>query len=368
MMQIKKIEVWDFCPLFRDGPYVMSHVTQHAAYGRILRISTSGGISGIGEIVYSPTISLEQREHLVSRERDYLTPLLDHDIELLNQLAGQFRAGNKAERGIAFGLDTAYLDIKARLDNISLTELLGGRLNKSIDDYFSISERSVEKIRQRVQIAGPERKVFQLKIGIGSLQDDIQKISATLDAMNENQLLLADANGGWSAENSFAVIAEFNDRRVIWEEPCNSYAENVEVAQKISQPVMLDQCISNFDSAKKAVSEGYVASICIKPTFLGGLSSARVIRDLCIEKKLPMRIDGPWCGDIATAANLHLAAGATPELLVAGCDLREPLLIDPDLGGAIAIANARIAAPPGPGLGIEIPEARIGRPDLILAC
>ena len=66
-----------------------------------------------------------------------------------------------------------------------------------------------------------------------------------------------------------------------------------------------------------------------------------------------MRIDGPWCGDIATAAILHLAVGAPPELLVSSCDLREPLIIDTDLGGVRTMESGRIAPLTGLGLGID---------------
>jgi hypothetical protein len=51
---------------------------------------------------------------------------------------------------------------------------------------------------------------------------------------------------------------------------------------------------------------------------------------------MKMRIDGPWCGDIATAAILHLALGAPPDLLIAGCDLREPLVRERDLKGVVS--------------------------------
>ena len=128
---------------------------------------------------------------------------------------------------------------------------------------------------------------------------------------------------------------------------------------------MLDQCVGNAALAKRAIAEGLADSICIKPAFLGGLTTARDIRDLCADKKMKMRIDGPWCGDIATAANLHLAVGAPPELLVAGCDLREPLVIEPCLGGVKRSGSARIAPPEGLGLGVEASVTMLGDPEAV---
>jgi L-alanine-DL-glutamate epimerase-like enolase superfamily enzyme len=364
-MKINKIEVWNFSPTFRDGPYVMSHVTQHAAYGRIVRVST-GNYSGVGEIVFAPSLPAEQRQSLISQEPDFLGRLIGKDILALDDLAHQLRRKGKAGCGVAFGLETALLDLIGHRQNQSLTELLGGALSDAVDDYFSISERSTQEIQSRVKAAGVNRKVIQLKLGIGDLEDDFTQITATLDAMNERQLLLADANGGWSVDKACDIINRFDDRRLVWEEPCTSYAENAELAQKVTQPIMLDQCVGDINQVKTAITDGFADSVCIKPAFLGGLKPAREIRDLCIRNQVKMRIDGPWCGDIATAANLHLAVGAPPELLVAGCDLREPLLIEPCLYGVTVVDKARIAPPTGPGLGIDISDDNFDNPDLVL--
>lgn len=364
-MKINKIEVWDFSPTFRDGPYVMSHVTQHAAYGRIVRISTAN-YSGVGEIVFAPGLPAEQRQSLVSQEPDFLGALIGQDTLALDDLAHQLRRNGKAGCGVAFGLETALLDLTARQQNQSLTDLLGGGLSDAVDDYFSISERSTQEIQNRVKLAGSKRKVIQLKLGIGDLEDDLTQIAATLDAMSEHQLLLADANGGWSIDKAREIINRFDDGRLVWEEPCTSYAENAELAQKVTQPIMLDQCIGDINQAKTAIMDGFADSVCIKPAFLGGLKPARGIRDLCVHERVKMRIDGPWCGDIATAANLHLAVGAPPELLVAGCDLREPLLIEPCLDGVTVVDKARIAPPTGPGLGIDISDDKFSSPVLVL--
>lgn len=54
----------------------MSHVTQYNAYGRILRVHTTEGISGVGEIVFAPSLADEQRELLISSEHEYLGTLI----------------------------------------------------------------------------------------------------------------------------------------------------------------------------------------------------------------------------------------------------------------------------------------------------
>jgi hypothetical protein len=83
---------------------------------------------------------------------------------------------------------------------------------------------------------------------------------------------------------------------------------------------------------------------------------ARQVRDHAIKAGMRARIDGPWCGDIASAAILHLAVGMPEDLLISGCDLREPVEIPVDLNGVGHAGRKKIAPPSGFGLGITLPD------------
>jgi len=75
-----------------------------------------------------------------------------------------------------------------------------------------------------------------------------------------------------------------------------------------------------------------------------------------------VRIDGPWCGDIASAAILHLAVGVPEDLLISGCDLREPVAMPFNLNGVRHAEGNKIAPPAGYGLGITLPDKLLGPP------
>jgi len=361
-LKINKIQVWDFRPPFRDGPYEMANFSQSTAYGRILRVSTNKDIYGLGEIVFSPYASTNEMQALIDEETTFLPQLVGREIECMTEMITEFQNREKLWRGIAFGMETAVMDIMAQLDNQPLTELLGGAQTDAINDYFSISERTAGKITERMLIAGKYRKVIQLKIGVGTIEDDMSHVRALLDNLSEEQVVLADANNGWSVRDACRVIEEFDDQRIVWEEPCATYDENVEVSNNTGRSIMLDQCIGSYEMATRAIEERIVGSICIKPAFLGGLSVAREVRDKAAKAQIHMRIDGPWCGDIASAAILHLAIGTPPELLIAGCDLREPMIIEPDLCGVRNVSPCRIGPPVGKGLGITASASQLGPP------
>ena len=365
-MKIEKIEMWDFCAPFRDGPYAMSHVTQETVHGRLLCVHADDGYCGLGEIPLSPYVHDDERRQRKIEEKDYLGGLIGKPVDALIQTANHLQKTEGIWGGLAcFALETAFLDLQARQNNQSLADQLGGQKCESVDDYFSISERSVDHIVKRLSSAGPDRAVIQLKLGVGSVDDDIVQIKACLDAMHSGQRLLADANGGWSVAESLKVISNFDDPRVYWEEPCSDYDSNIDVAVKSGQPVMIDQCVTKPGIAQRAINDRVADAICIKPPFLGGLVVAKTVRDDCIEAGIKIRVDGPWCGDIATAAILHLAVGVPPELLIAGCDLREPLVIAASPGGAAYLNGGRVSPPTGIGIGIPSINEVLGEPELI---
>ncbi|MEM8689732.1 MAG: mandelate racemase/muconate lactonizing enzyme family protein, partial [Pseudomonadota bacterium] len=195
-MTIAKIEVWNFRPLMRDGPYAMSHVIQDSAYGRLYRVTLDNGARGSGEVVFPPFLAQAEQMGKIAEERAFLALLIGQPLDALLDLAEDLRARGKAWGGVAFGLETAWHDLTAWQKACPLSDLLGGAITPAVPDYFSISERTPERIRERVAVAGAGRTVFQLKLGVGSLREDVEHVSALLSALSPNQIVLADANGG----------------------------------------------------------------------------------------------------------------------------------------------------------------------------
>lgn len=363
-MRIVRIDIWESAPAFRGGPYVMSHVVQEAAYGRILRICSDDGFRGLGEIVYAPILNADERTQRREAESELFRALIGGTVEAAAGLVETIAARGRSWRGIAFGLDTAIFDLRARREGLRVADLLGGAIAVSVPDYFSISERTASQLRERVALAGQDRSVIQLKIGIGGLEEDIAGVRTLLSATHADQVILADFNGGRSVQEALGVIASFDEDRIFWEEPCKSYRDNVAVAVDCGRPVMFDQCAADPELAMRASDDPAVHSLCVKPAFLGGLTVAKTVRDRCAATGRRMRIDGPWCGDIANAAILSLAVGAPADLVIAGCDLREPLILEPDLGGVVHLAADRIAPPAGSGLGIDPSLDALGPPEI----
>ena len=62
-------------------------------------------------------------------------------------------------------------------------------------------------------------------------------------------------------------------------------------------------------------------------------------------------------GENATLRALHIAIGAPQDKILAGCDLRQPVILEQDWGGLTHLPGKRIAPLDQPGFGVSPPAA-----------
>ena len=342
--------VSDFLPRFSGGGYVMSHVTQTVLQARTFRLETMDGRAGYGEFVGYPALDPAE---VVSLENNALADLKAMSLEDIPAFATSLRTTSRHLRGMAFGLETAHQDLIARSADVPLHALLGGRRCDAVPDYLSLSCGDPETMANRIVAEGLNREVIQVKLDGKSVRDDRERIDAVMAVMGPHHLALIDFNGALDVSTADEILRAYADDRIMWEEPCRTYEDNHEVARKTGARLLFDQCLNTLDDFARAATEGGVAAACIKPALFGGLSVARAARDICLEAGIAVRIDGPWCGPVATATALHLAVGAPPEMLISGCDLCEPFEGSGRWGHLIRLPSGRIAPLEAAGHGVD---------------
>lgn len=251
-MKIKKIEVSEFNPPFRGSGYRMSFVHQTKLNNRLIRITTSDGRTGIGEIARSPKVVPAEAVAL----EDLIFPsLIGSDVEDLPRHAAGWRQQGLTLFGLAFGIETVFFDLLARAAKVSVSVLLGGKTCHDMPEYLSISSDTPEEMRRTIETRGSAHPVIQAKLGIDDIDTDMRRVEAVLAAMRSDQLLLADFNEVLSPSDARAALPAITDPRLIWEEPCKGYDDNLEVARELKAPVMFDQCMSDVQSFLRAAND-----------------------------------------------------------------------------------------------------------------
>jgi L-alanine-DL-glutamate epimerase-like enolase superfamily enzyme len=260
-------------------------------------------------------------------------------------------------------IDIACWDILGKAAQRPVIDLLGGRFGEDYPLYRAISQQSPEAMADNVagyRAEGYRR--FQLKVG-GDPQVDIARIRAVADRLEPGDKLIADANTGWRMHEAIRVVRAVDHVDVYIEQPCPTYEECLSIRRRTDHPFVLDECIDGTDMLMRAASDQAADVVNIKISKFGGLTKARLARDLCASLGIAMTIEDSWGGDVVTATISHLAHSTPPDLLFTSTDFNSYVTVS-IADGAPQRDHGRLAAPEKPGLGVEPRWDVLGEPVL----
>jgi L-alanine-DL-glutamate epimerase-like enolase superfamily enzyme len=248
-------------------------------------------------------------------------------------------------------IDIACWDLLGKATGQPVYSLLGGAAQDDVALYRAISQESPEKMAAKIEgYAAEGYTKFQLKVG-GNANDDIERIHATRSVLKTSDLLVADANTGWTRHEAARVVNAVADLDVYIEQPCMTYEECVSIRRRTSLPFILDEVIDGTDTLVRGISEDAMDVINLKISKVGGLTRAKLMRDLCVSSGIPMTIEDTWGGDIVTATIAHLARSTPEDFCFSATDFNSYGTVT-IAEGAPQRVNGRMTAPDSPGLGI----------------
>jgi L-alanine-DL-glutamate epimerase-like enolase superfamily enzyme len=103
----------------------------------------------------------------------------------------------------------------------------------------------------------------------------------------------------------------------------------------------------------------------LKISKVGGLTKAKLIRDVCVASGIPMTIEDTWGGDIVTASIAHLARSTPEEFCFSATDFNS-YVTQPLADGAPRRVEGFMTTPDKPGLGITPLVESFGEPVLVI--
>src|ERR1700723_3710554 len=83
---------------------------------------------------------------------------------------------------------------------------------------------------------------FQLKVG-GDPNVDIDRIRAVSAVLEAGDVLVADANTGWTQHAAVRVVNAVRDSDVSIEQPCSTYEQCLAVRRRTALPFVLDEVV-----------------------------------------------------------------------------------------------------------------------------
>jgi len=262
---------------------------------------------------------------------------------------------------IKSAIDMACWDLLGKEAGKPVCDLMGGKFGDSVALYRAISQRPADEMAENVAAHRADGYTkFQLKVG-GRPAEDIERIQAVANLLAEGEVLVADANTGWRVDDAARVVNAVRDQEVYIEQPCRSYEHCLTIRRRTSLPFILDENITGIDALLRAHADGAMDVINLKISKVGGLSKARLIRDLCVSLNVPMTIEDSWGGDIITAAIAHLAHSTPESLRFSATDFNSYVTVQNATGAPQRDAGC-ITASAAPGLGITPNMDALGKP------
>jgi L-alanine-DL-glutamate epimerase-like enolase superfamily enzyme len=328
----------------------------------VVELITDEGLSGYGEVCplgpfYLPAFGAGARAGI----GELAGSILGGDptaIGPMNQLMDRALLGHPYVKS---AIDMACWDLLGKTSGRSVCALMGGKHGDSVALYRAISQRPADEMAENVAAHRRDGYTkFQLKVG-GDPNDDIVRIHAAADILTDGEVLVADANTGWRVDDAARVVHAVRDRDVYIEQPCTSYEHCRTIRKRTSLPFILDENITGLDALLRGHADGAMDAINLKISKVGGLTKARLIRDVCVSLNIPMTIEDSWGGDIVTAAIAHLAHSTPEPLRFSATDFNSYVTVQ-NATGAPRRENGHMVASDEPGLGIAPDMDALGEP------
>jgi L-alanine-DL-glutamate epimerase-like enolase superfamily enzyme len=357
-MKIVRIEICGYDLRYAHGEYVMSGGrTISSLPSTVVRIETDGGLTGWGETcplgsTYLPAHAAGARAAI----NEMAPALLGKDPRNLNAIQDAMDGALAGHAYAKSAIDIACWDLLGKAANVPVSTLLGGTTSEDFPLYVAIPLGPVEAMVAHVEARKAEGTTrFQLKLGADP-REDAARVKAVLQATDDGDVVIADANGGWRLQDAtIAARALEGLDRVLFEQPCPTLEECLIVRERTTLPMVLDEVITDVQTLLRA--QGACEAVNLKIGRVGGLTKAKLIRDLGQQLGLRFTIEDSWGGDLTTAVVAHLAATTKPDQLLMASFMNDWTL-DHIAGYQPRSDRGRGQAPTGPGLGIEIdPEA-----------
>jgi len=363
------VKIADACVVLADipvkRPHKMSFTTLEAVNFAFVRLETSDGLVGWGEAAClgGPTWSEESSESVAVTIERYIAPwLVGRDatrIEAVSREMARRVQGNPFARA---AVEMALWDLNGRALGVPVHRLLGGRVRDNVPLSWSLAvESSDGEVAEAREKVAHGHRIFKIKTAAHPVAHDVERVRRLREAVGPEISLRVDANQGWDRATALQAIRALEPYRLDFvEQPVPRWDGEgmAEIARAVTVPVMADESCCSIHDALAIARRGGVSILALKLTKSAGILGTMAIARIAEAAGMSCYVGCMIETSLGTAAYLQVALAAAP--VTWGCELFGPLLLEGDVvSRPVRYANGAILALDGPGLGVEIDEARL---------
>jgi D-galactarolactone cycloisomerase len=343
--------------------------------GGLVLLDTEDGVQGIGEVWGPPGVS---RAYV-----DVIKPFYVGRSVFAQRAAAQevlarlYHAGIQNQMtALLGGIDIAAHDAMGKLLNLSVADLIGGRLRERIPVYASggyftaADDQATALARQLEPNAARGFGAFKIKIGRNPAEDATRcKLARRI--VGDAPLLTVDTNGNYTEDGVLESMRRTADADIHWyEEPLapQDWSGYRSLASRAPVRLATGEALYTVFDFRRLI-DGRLASV-VQPdlTLCGGFEVARTIGVLCAAEHLRIS-PHVWGTGVGLVAALHFLA-ALPSYPHAD-HVPFPPLLEYDVGQnalqhaiftePLRYTDGYLDVPRGPGLGVTLDMAAVAR-------
>ncbi len=259
-------------------------------------------------------------------------------------------------------IDIACWDILGQFTGLPIWQLLGGEAAAKVLVNSSISTGTPDQMLALIGASADKGyTVHSAKVGGTDIGLDIDRIEAISSGLPNGHKVTFDVNRAWLPGVAVQVLNSVTARDWV-EQPCETLDQCAHVAARVSNPIMLDECMGDFNDHLSAWNRNACEGVKVKPNRLGGLTKARQVRDFGVSVGWQMHIEDVGGTVLADTAALHLAASTPEPNRLASWLGHDHLSVDLMPGQGVRNLGGHVIPPSLPGLGVVPDTDMLGQP------
>lgn len=331
----------------------------------IVKMTATDGTTGWGESVPIPRWSYETLESVTTTISNYIAPLLTGrpvpDPGTLHRtmdaaIAPSFNTGQPIAKA---GVDIALHDLLGKLAGKSIPELWERTPVPSITLSWTLNPKSPDQLNDLIA-RGRSLGYTHFNVKVSPDPKTDLELCRRVRKAAPQGFLWADANGGYDEKTALRTAPLLAKAGVdVLEQPLlpNRIRGYRALKKQAALPILMDEGVVDPHTLREFIALKMLDGVAMKPPRCGGLFPAKQQIELLVRNRLMFLGSGLTDPDISLAAALALysAYGYTRPAALNG-----PQFIDFSvLKQPLTPHQGRIEVPGGPGLGIEVDEAKI---------
>lgn len=341
-------------------PFTTARSTYQTRRGWFVRVHDAEGREGFGEVAPLPDFGTEEHQ----QAGQFLERLSNEGLSLpdsddWDDLTAALAAGGltHAELPSTYaGLELALLDRAARARGMSLARYMAPGAHERQPVQRLLVETDLEALAtEAMTLVGSGYSTLKLKVGVGSLAQDFERVRTVRAAVGNHVRIRLDANGAWSPLEAMLVVDAFAPLGIdLFEQPIAvTDPASFAALRGREVPIAADEALVRPEVARELIERRAVDALVIKPMVLGGLGVALKLAGEAHRQGLRVVVTSSLDRAIGVAGALHLACALPGEAEPCGLATLG-LFTEPD--AALPVVNGAMALPEGPGLGIRPPS------------